>query len=81
MLGCGGAVLARELLLQGDRPAQLAALRDNLHRHGLRVRLAPAGGVTAANAVAYARAGADFLVTSLPEDRPDPRAIVKLTRV
>lgn len=24
---------------------------------------------------------ADFLVTSLPEDRPDPRAIVKLTRV
>lgn len=33
-LGCGGAVLARELLLQGDRPAQLAAL---LRDQGFRV--------------------------------------------
>lgn len=33
-LGCGGAVLERELLLQGDRPAQVAAL---LREQGFRV--------------------------------------------
>lgn len=33
-LGCGGAVLGRELLLQGDRPAQVAAL---LREQGFRV--------------------------------------------
>lgn len=33
-LGCGGSVLTRELLLQGDRPAQVAAL---LREHGFRV--------------------------------------------
>ena len=32
-LGCGGSVTARELLLQGDRPAQVAALlRDRGYR-------------------------------------------------
>ncbi len=33
-LGCGGTVTARELLLQGDRPAQVAAL---LRERGFRV--------------------------------------------
>jgi len=33
-LGCGGSVQTRELLLQGDRPAQLAAL---LREQGFRV--------------------------------------------
>ena len=33
-LGCGGAVVERELLLQGDRPAQVAAL---LRERGFRV--------------------------------------------
>jgi translation initiation factor 1 len=33
-LGCGGAVVERELLLQGDRPAQIAAL---LRERGFRV--------------------------------------------
>ena len=33
-LGCGGTLSARELLLQGDRPAQVAAL---LREHGFRV--------------------------------------------
>ena len=33
-LGCGGSVQARELLLQGDRPAQVAAL---LRERGFRV--------------------------------------------
>jgi len=33
-LGCGGTVVARELLLQGDRPAQVAAL---LRERGFRV--------------------------------------------
>ena len=33
-LGCGGSVTARELLLQGDRPAQVAAL---LRERGFRV--------------------------------------------
>jgi len=33
-LGCGGSITARELLLQGDRPAQVAAL---LRERGFRV--------------------------------------------
>lgn len=39
---------------------------DRLEAEGLRPLLAPAGGVTAANALDYARAGADLLVSSAP---------------
>jgi molybdenum transport protein len=54
------------LQLERFTPEALAALRATLDARGLKVRLAPAGGVNAANAVAYARAGADLLVSSAP---------------
>jgi molybdenum transport protein len=54
------------LQLERFAPDDLRALRTALAREGLDARLAPAGGVNASNAVAYAAAGADFLVTSSP---------------
>jgi molybdenum transport protein len=45
---------------------QVAELAEALDRAPLRPRLAAAGGITADNAAAYARAGADILVTSAP---------------
>lgn len=54
------------LQLERFAPTALASLRDRLHEAGLHPLLAPAGGVNAANAVAYARAGADLLVSSAP---------------
>lgn len=54
------------LQLERFTPEALAALRATLVERGLQVKLAPAGGVNAANAVAYARAGADLLVSSAP---------------
>lgn len=54
------------LQLERFTPAALAALRGRLQAAGLRPLLAPAGGVTAANAVDYAQAGADLLVSSAP---------------
>jgi molybdenum transport protein len=65
---------AEVVQLERFSPEQLAVLRATLQAQGLRVRLAPAGGVTAANAVAYARAGADLLVTSAPYLAP-PRDV------
>ncbi len=54
------------LQLERFSPAQLSELRASLWALGLKPLLAPAGGVTLANAVDYARAGADFLVSSAP---------------
>jgi molybdenum transport protein len=54
------------LQLEQFEPAQLQALRMTLSTRGLQPLIAPAGGVTLSNAVEYARAGADFLVTSVP---------------
>ncbi|WP_298233961.1 ModD protein [uncultured Azohydromonas sp.] len=54
------------LQLERFAPEALAALRATLQQHGLQVKLAPAGGVNATNAVAYARASADLLVSSAP---------------
>jgi molybdenum transport protein len=54
------------LQLERFSPDDLRALRTALRSQGLDVRLAPAGGVNASNAAAYAAAGADFLVTSSP---------------
>jgi len=61
---------AEVLQLERFTPAQLTALRETLQAAGLQPLLAPAGGVTAANAVAYAHAGADFLVSSAPYHAP-----------
>lgn len=59
-------------LLQLERfaPAALQALRERLRAEGLTSKLAPAGGVTLANALDYARAGADLLVSSAPYFAP-----------
>jgi molybdenum transport protein len=65
------------LQLERFAPAALAALRERLAREGLKAALAPAGGVTLANALDYARAGADLLVTSAPYIAPP--ADVKVT--
>ena len=54
------------LQLERFSPADVAALRARLQAAGLAPLLAPAGGVTEANAVAYARAGAALLVSSAP---------------
>ena len=58
------------LQLERFSPSDVAALRKQLRAAGLSPLLAPAGGVTAANAVAYAQAGADLLVSSAPYSAP-----------
>lgn len=61
------AALGAEVLqLERFTPDGLASLRQRLHEAGWRPLLAPAGGVNIGNAVAFAAAGADFLVTSSP---------------
>lgn len=55
------------LQLERMSPHDLAILKEQLSEAGIgRVKVAPAGGVNAANVLAYARAGADFVVTSAP---------------
>ena len=54
------------LQLEKFTPEEVAACRDALAGHGQRPLLAVAGGVTVANVVGYAQAGADLLVTSAP---------------
>jgi molybdenum transport protein len=54
------------LQLERFQPEQVAALKAALHAAGLHASLAPAGGVNLRNAVDYARAGADLLVSSAP---------------
>jgi molybdenum transport protein len=58
------------LQLERFKPDALQRLRQRLRAQGLHPALAPAGGVTLANALAYARAGADFLVSSAPYFAP-----------
>lgn len=69
---------AEVLQLERFSPAELAALRQRLHAAGLQPRLAPAGGVNLGNAAAYARAGADILVTSSPYFAPPAEVQVRL---
>lgn len=47
-------------------PAEVARLLHKLDTIAQRPLIAAAGGVTIDNAAAYARAGADILVTSMP---------------
>lgn len=67
---CGADVLQ----LERFTPQALAACKQALAALGRCPLVAPAGGVTVANAVAYARAGADFLVSSAPYFAP-PRDV------
>lgn len=67
------------LQLERFAPEALAQLKARLAASGLRCLLAPAGGVTAANAVAYARAGADLLVSSAPYFAPPADVKVVIT--
>jgi len=52
--------------LEKFSPAAVAEVRARMSDAGTRAKLAAAGGVNAANAAAYAKAGADILVTSAP---------------
>jgi molybdenum transport protein len=67
---CGADVIQ----LERFSPEALQSCRHRLHAAGLKPLLAPAGGVTLANALAYAEAGADFLVSSAPYFAP-PRDV------
>lgn len=58
------------LQLERFTPSALASLAAALAAEGLAPLLAPAGGVNVGNAVAYARAGAAFLVSSAPYFAP-----------
>lgn len=62
------------LQLERFLPQAVAELRARLSQQGLAALLAPAGGITLANAVDYARAGADVIVTSAPYMAP-PRDV------
>lgn len=59
---CGADILQ----LERFSPAALAECKAALNARGRCPLLAPAGGVTLANALDYARAGADFLISSAP---------------
>jgi len=69
------------LQLERFTPPQLQALRGTLSAQGLHPMLAPAGGVTLSNAVDFARAGADFLVSSAPYFAPPADIQVRLRPV
>jgi molybdenum transport protein len=69
------------LQLERFSPDQVRALRRQLQDAGLHARLAPAGGVTLANALAYAEAGADLLVSSAPLLAPPADVQVSITAV
>jgi molybdenum transport protein len=68
------------LQLERFSPEDVAACRAELKARGLGPLLAAAGGVTLANAVAYAQAGAHLLVTSAPYFAPPSELRVVLAR-
>ncbi|KAF7600406.1 MAG: ModD protein [Candidatus Dactylopiibacterium carminicum] len=67
---CGADIIQ----LERFSPEALQACRERFAGQGLGAQLAPAGGVTLANALAYAAAGADFLISSAPYFSP-PRDV------
>jgi molybdenum transport protein len=69
---------AEVLQLERFTPQALQALRTRLLSEGLAPKLAPAGGVNIGNALAFARAGADFLVTSAPYFAPPAEVQVRI---
>jgi molybdenum transport protein len=68
------------LQLEKFSPEQVAACRAALAGRNLQPLLAAAGGVNVANAVAYARAGAELLVTSAPYFAKPADVKVTITR-
>jgi molybdenum transport protein len=62
------------LQLEKFTPQDVAACREALAEIGLRPLLAAAGGISASNAAAYVKAGAELLVTSAPYTAP-PRDV------
>lgn len=67
------------LQLERFKPEAVALLCQALRAEGLATRLAPAGGVNRGNALAYARAGADLLVSSAPYFAPPAEVQVRIT--
>jgi len=70
---------AEVLQLERFSPADVATLKTALAGAALAPRLAPAGGVNLLNAVDYARAGADLLVSSAPFFAPPADVKVRIT--
>ena len=66
------------LQLERFTPEAVARLHQALRAEGLAPRLAPAGGVNRGNALAYARAGADLLVSSAPYFAPPAEVQVRI---
>lgn len=73
---CGADVLQ----LERFAPEDLRACRTALQAQYPHILLAPAGGVNRLNAVAYAEAGADFLVSSAPYFAPVRDIKVKFSK-
>ncbi|MFT3856186.1 MAG: ModD protein [Aquabacterium sp.] len=71
---------ADELQLERFTPEHVRQCRLALHKSGLHPMLAVAGGVNAGNAVAYADAGADVLVSSAPYHAPPRDVEVRFSR-
>lgn len=76
-LACAAAG-ADILQLERFSPAELAHCKTVLDEAGLHPLVAPAGGVTRANMLDYAEAGADFLVSSAPYFAPPQDVKVSL---
>ena len=70
-------------IVQVDKmsPEQVAAVSKALAALTPRPLLAAAGGINAANAAAYAAAGADLLVTSAPYCAPPRDVKVEISRM
>lgn len=66
------------LQLERFAPEQVRSLRTALESERLTPLLAPTGGVTRANVLDYAQAGADFLVTSAPYFAPPADVQVRI---
>jgi molybdenum transport protein len=66
------------LQLERFTPEAVARLHQALRAEGLAPRLASAGGVNRGNALAYARTGADLLVSSAPYFAPPAEVQVRI---
>ncbi|THF64698.1 ModD protein [Pseudothauera nasutitermitis] len=75
------AVAGAEILqLERFPPAAVTALRARLAEAGLKPLLVATGGVTAANAMNYAAAGADLIASSAPYSAPPADVATRFVR-